>query len=104
MVWIDSDRLSLAACHGPARTGATPAGCRGLTLLRLARLLIEAALLEILEQAGADKLAAELLECPVQTVVFAEGDFDHERITNPLLRAMCPKYRPLISPLGGPSV
>ena len=66
-----------------AATGATPAGRGCLTLLRLARLLIEAALLEILEEAGANELPAELLEGPIQAVVFAERHFDHERITNP---------------------
>ena len=82
--------LSSVSCEGAPRTGTATTGGRGLPLLCLAWLLIEAALLEILEEAGTDELATELLECPIETVVFAERNFDHEKITGPLVAGPWP--------------
>src|SRR5690349_12703037 len=79
---VRADELFIARESTP-RTGASTTGRSRLPLLCLTRLLIEATLLEILEKAGADELPTELLESPVQAVVFAERYFDHELITNP---------------------
>ena len=81
---VSDSSVDLAfAGKSASRTCAPSTGCRRLPLLRLTRFLIEATLLEILEKAGADELPTELLESPVQAVVFAERYFDHELITNP---------------------
>src|SRR5687767_11090208 len=66
----------------PAGSRATSPGCGGLTLFGFAGLLVEPTLLEVLEQPRTDHLATELLECPIQTIVFAKRDFNHKSDTS----------------------